>query len=96
MAKATVLGMLTKPHDGFAAAPAIEGSDFVTIDGIPVVCLGDAYDVHCDKSGSCHGGKAEQGSSFVFIDGDPVMRKGDKLDCGAIVDEAVDWVDINA
>jgi uncharacterized Zn-binding protein involved in type VI secretion len=93
MAKVTVLGMLCTGHDGFPPRPSIEGSDFVTIDGIPVVTVDHKWDIHCNDT--CHPGTSKEGSSFVTIDGKAVMRKDDLIDCGSFVDETVDWVDID-
>ena len=83
------------PHC-YPARANIEASDFVSIDGRGVHCVGDAWGVH----GACpihspHGGVAAAGSSFVTIDGKAVCRIGDPISCGDTMATGSDFVFID-
>ena len=77
--------------------PCIEGSDFVTIEGHGVNCVGDAWAAHggC-KDHSPHGGMSAVGSSFVTIDGRAVCRVGDPISCGDTIATGSDFVIVDS
>lgn len=80
------------PHC-YPARPNTEASDFVSIDGLGVHCVGHAWAVHgACKDHSPHGGVAAGGSAFVKIDGAAVCRIGDPISCGDTMATGSDFV----
>ena len=57
------------------------GSNNVFLNGLPVVRVGDVWQIHC-KDSSCHGCNQGTGSSTTFVNGRPVARIGDATSCG--------------
>lgn len=72
----------TTGHDSCAPVPAITGNPLVTINGKPVVCIGDQFAPHgCDDHGT-HQDVVVEGSGIMTVGGRPVARKGDKVEGG--------------
>ncbi len=84
MPAVTRLGDLCTGHDGYPPRPSITASSKVFASGKGVVCVSDAYAVHC-RGSSCHPGTAQQGSLKVFASGKQKMRVGDPINCGSFV-----------
>jgi uncharacterized Zn-binding protein involved in type VI secretion len=73
-------GIARKSLDSAGGAQLAGGQDFVFINGIPVVLLGDPVTPHGD--GPHAGPVMVEASSFVFINGIPVCREGNAASCG--------------
>lgn len=69
----------TTTHGG----TVVQGSATLTINGVPVACIGDK--VTCPISG--HGGTTTiiSGDQTLVINGKAVARQGDKTACGAVL-----------
>lgn len=85
MPAVTRLGDLCTGHDCFSPRPSISASSDVFANSIPVVRVGDAYDLH--GCGKCkpHSGNLASGSTSVFVNGLPVGRVGDAISCSSSV-----------
>lgn len=77
------LGDICTGHGDWPSRPSITASPNVYTDSIPVVRLLDAWAVHCDSQGSCHGGVSATGSSTVYANGKARCRIGDSVSCGS-------------
>lgn len=64
---------------------SVAGSGTVSINGIPAVRVGDAYEPHACPASSPHSSALAAGSGTVFIDGIPAGRIGDAISCGSSV-----------
>lgn len=84
---ATRLGDMASDHDGAPPTPGIEASPNVTIDGIPAMRQGDAFESHACPDESEHSRSLSGGSGSVFINGKPAGRVGDAISCGGTVIE---------
>lgn len=83
------------PHC-YPARQNIEASDFVSIGGRGVHCVGHAWAAHgACKDHSPHGGAAAGGSAFVSIEGKAVCRVGDPISCGDTMVTGSDFVFID-
>lgn len=85
MSKRIILkGDYSAGSDGYTPTPAIEGNEYFTIDGKPVVTVGCKYQDH-QKShdGGWHTGRYQsEGTSKIFVNGAEVAISGDKISCG--------------
>ena len=78
-------------HGCFPPRASVSGCDWVTIEGIEMLRVGDGYASHkCGKS--VHGGAVASGSSFVLIEGVPIARIGDSVSCGSAIAQGSDFV----
>lgn len=78
-------------HACFPPRASIYGCDWVMIEDIEVLRVGDGYASHrCGKTS--HSGSQAQGSDLVFIDDVPVARIGDDVDCGSALAQGSDFV----
>ena len=70
------------------------GQSWVTIDGAPVVLVGDAVASHapCPHPPSHCAATMATGSDWVTIGGTPICRAGDTASCGH-ASTGSDWVD---
>ena len=93
MAGVAVHVATTEGHDGFPPTTSTGGSDYITIEGKPVIVVGTKFVQHCD-GGSCHIPVAVQGSDYISIDGIAVCQQGDLLDCGDRIATGSDLVNI--
>lgn len=66
---------------------------FVTIDGKPVSCVGDAVAGH--GNGAHASPKIAEGSSFVTINGIPITFAGKLATCGHAVTPGSPWVSVS-
>ena len=71
-------------HDGFGPRASIDGCPRVTVGGVPVHCVGHAWENH-PTVGSTHAGYLAQGAPHVSIGGRAVGRVGDPITCGDTV-----------
>lgn len=69
-------------HGCFPSRANVEGSDFVTIEDIPVHCVGHAWATHCCGP-ACHDSVQGSGADYISIEGSPVARVGDDVACGS-------------
>ena len=76
------LGDLTTGHESFPPTPSIAASGNVNVNGLGVVRVGDAFQVHCNPTPVCHQGTLAAGSGSVFVNGLAVGRIGDMLTDG--------------
>lgn len=98
MTAVTRKGDLTKGNAGphqWLPTKSIEGSPDVMANGIPVVRVGDAYDIHKFAlfpaqspmpPVSPHDSVSAQGSTTVFANNKAVTRVGDQTSCADIVE----------
>ena len=79
-----VVGSMTSGHDGFPPVPVVEGSDFVTCNGIPVAVVGSKCAPHSKPKHGTHTPIVTGGSSFIKINGIPVAMVGSEVsgNCG--------------
>ena len=78
-------------HGCFPPRASTSGCDWVAIEGVEVLRVGDGYASHrCGKTS--HSGSQAEGSSLVFIDDVPVARIGDGVDCGSALAQGSDFV----
>nr|DAF18132.1 MAG TPA: Baseplate wedge protein [Caudoviricetes sp.] len=85
MAKKVILkGDLSAGSDGYKPTPAIEGNEYFTVNGKPVVTVGCHYQDHEKiKDGGWHRERYQsEGTSKIFINGIEVAISGDKISCG--------------
>ena len=92
MAGVAVHVATTKGHDGFPPTTSVGGSDYITIDGKPVIVEGTRFVQHCNNS--CHTPVAIEGSDYISIDGIAVCEIGNLLDCGDRIATGSDFVTI--
>ena len=76
------LGDLTTGHGPFPPTPSIAASPNVNANGLGVVRVGDAFQIHCDPTPTCHQGTLAAGSGTVFVNGVAAGRIGDTLTDG--------------
>ncbi len=81
------LGDMASDHDGAPPTRGTEASPNVTIDGIPAMRQGDAFESHACPDESEHSRTLAGGSGSVFINGKPAGRMGDTISCGGTVVE---------
>ena len=93
MAGVAVHVATTRGHDNYPPTTSKGGSDYITIDGQPVIVVGTEFVQHC-YNGSCHTPIAVQGSDFVSIDGIAICQIGDLLSCGDRIATGADFVTI--
>lgn len=78
-------------HGCFPPRASISGCDWVTIEEVDALRVGDGYASHrCGKT--AHSGSQAAGSSLVFIEDVPVARIGDGVDCGSALAQGSDFV----
>lgn len=93
MAGVAVHVATTEGHDGHPPTTSTGGSDYITIDGQPVIVVGTEFVQHCNGS-SCHVPVAIEGSDYISIDGIAVCQQGDLLSCGDRIATGSDFVNI--
>ena len=78
---------LCSGHEGFPPRSPLTGSPDVTVNGIPVVRVGDPWSIHTRiiPPFDFHPGTQLLGSTTVTCNGLSVAREGDLLDCGSRV-----------
>ncbi len=81
------IGDMASGHDGAPPTRGIEASPNVTIDGIPAMRQGDAFESHACPDESEHSRRLAGGSGSVLINGKPAARMGDAISCGGTVIE---------
>ena len=104
MAGVAVHVATTEGHDGFPPTTSVGGSDYITVDGKPVIVVGTQFVQHCDNSchtqfvqhcnDSCHTPVAIEGSDYISINGIAVCEIGSLLDCGDRIATGSDFVTI--
>ncbi|BCG50114.1 PaaR repeat-containing protein [Ralstonia phage RP13] len=57
--------------------PATSGSQSVMMNGVPIVRVGDSWDVH--PGGNGRPGVQQTGSPNIFVEGKAVARQGDTI-----------------
>jgi len=77
-------GSLCSGHGSFSPRPSVEGDDFFTVNGIPVMTDGAIYPNHTDGD-STHSGTAISTRPWFTINGKGVVCEGDPVSCGSIV-----------
>jgi len=79
------LGDICTGHGSWPPRNSTEGSLDVSVNGIPVHRLGDAWTVHCRPGSNpdCHSSVLESGSSTVNVNGLQMARIGDPVACGS-------------
>ena len=96
MAGVAVHVATTEGHDGFPPTTSVGGSDYITIDGKPVIVVGTQFVQHCNNS--YHTPPlppvAIEGSDYISIDGNAVCKIGSLLDCGDRIATGSDFVTI--
>ena len=85
MTKRVILkGDVSAGSDEHQPTPAIEGNEYFTVDGKPVVTVGCKYQDHRKlPDGDWHIDRYQsEGSSRIFVNGVEVAISGDKISCG--------------
>lgn len=77
-------GIARKTLDSAGGAQLAGGQSFVTVDGEPVVLVGDPVTPHPPAPPHSASPVMAQGSSFVSINGVPVCREGHAASCGHV------------
>lgn len=85
MPAVSFLGAMSTGHGSWPPRPSTEGDDSFLINGIPVLCVGDAFAVHCNPALVCHGGTVSAGCNSFLINNQPAARIGDPVSCGDAV-----------
>ena len=93
MAGVAVHVATTEGHDGFPPTTSVGGSDYITIDGKPVIVVGTRFVQHGDKP-LPYPPVAIEGSDYISIDGIAVCEIGSLLDCGDRIATGSDFVTI--
>lgn len=70
-------------HEGFAPRIADTGNPNHTVNGKPVVCVGDHWITHCAPKKGCHDSVQASGSPNATSGGKPRARIGDSIACGS-------------
>ncbi len=68
-------------HGCWGVHVAVSASGDTFCNGIGIVRLGDAFNVHCCDD-DCHSGSAAGGGS-VYVNGRPAQKIGDPVSCGS-------------
>lgn len=68
---------------GAGSRPAIGGSPNVSVNGRPVIRVGDAWAAHACPKSAPHTGVQAAGSSVMTANGLRVARVGDAISCGS-------------
>lgn len=92
MPSATRLNDCCTGHDACGAAPLVECSPNVNINGKGAGRLGDHYATHGCIVHPAHQDVIVAGSSTVFINGQPAARIGDAVSIGGSVKDGSDDV----
>jgi len=79
MAGIAVVGSMTSGHDGYPPVRVIEGSDFVTCNGVPVALVGSRCEEHTKPHNPTHYPVVTGGSSFVSVGGIKVATIGSEV-----------------
>lgn len=88
MPKATRIGDLCTGHESFPPRPSISGSSDVFVNDIGSHRVGDLWAPHP------HDGILISGSASVFVNDAPKGRVGDMVDCGSMVLNGSDDVEV--
>lgn len=94
MPAVTRVGDANTGHDSCPPTTLASGSPDVTVNGIAVGRVGDAYNPHGCKAHPTHVGTIASGSATVFINGKAAGRVGDAVSCGGTVAAGSGNVDI--
>lgn len=79
-----IIGSICSGHHGFPPRPSISGMPLFTINGVPVMITGSAFDVHSKPDNPPHSGTAV-GTSKLTINGIPACLVGDAVSCGSTI-----------
>lgn len=79
MSDICVVGSLTSGHDSCPPVRVVTGSSIVSVEELPVACIGDRCEPHSCQHHGTHTPIISTGSSLVSINGIPVARVHDKV-----------------
>lgn len=74
---------LCSGHNGFAPRICDVGNPTHTVNGKPVVRVGDHWVTHCAPKKGCHDSVQASGSPNATSGGKPRARVGDSIACGS-------------
>lgn len=82
MSDIAVVGSMTNGHDSCGPVPVIEGSSFVSVNGVPVALVGHRCQGHsCDDHGY-HTPVISSGSSIASVNGVAIATVGSRVEGG--------------
>lgn len=87
MPAVTCLGDKSTGHDNCTPVSAVEGAGNFTVNGKPIVLVGDKYAPHGCQIHAAHQGYLAGGSPSFFVNGRAVGRVGDPVSCGGTAAE---------
>lgn len=87
MPAVTCLGDKSTGHDNCQPVSAVEGAGNFTVNGKPIVLVGDKYAPHGCEDHKTHQGYLAGGSPSFFVNGRAVGRVGDPVSCGGTAAE---------
>lgn len=83
-------------HANFPPTPSAGGNDLFTIDGHPVILVGQAFVPHTNGKVT-HTPVVAEGSDLLTVDGIPVALVGSSLGCGdSIASSATVYVEVES
>ena len=82
MALICTVGDITTGHDACPPVPIVTGTPAFTVNGKPVVLVGDQGEVHGCPAHVPHTPICTKGSEIFKVNGIPVMRVGDEVNGG--------------
>jgi uncharacterized Zn-binding protein involved in type VI secretion len=93
MPAAARLGDFCTGHGCFPSRANLTASGDVLVNDIGAHRVGDIWDVH--KCVTIHGGVTVVGSPDVFVNDLPKARVGDQVDCGSLILNGSQDVEVN-
>lgn len=80
----TLLGMVCSGHGGYPPRPSVTANSMLRVEGVPIVCNGDQYAIHCDDD-DCHPGTGIATTTLLRSPSGNLLLQGDPISCGSTV-----------